>query len=59
MESVSHGYKKGDKILYNANGFAFYVTYLGFSELNYDCFIGETEDGYIDDSWKWDEIVED
>lgn len=57
MNSVNHGYKKGDKLLCNVDGNIFCVTYLGFSELNYDNFIGENEDGDVDDSWKWNEIV--
>lgn len=57
MDSVNHGYKKGDKLLCNVDGNMFYVTYLGFSELNYNHFIGETEDGYVDDAWKWNEVV--
>ena len=57
MDSINHGFKKGNKLLCNVDGNIFYVTYLGYSELDYDCFIGETEDGFVDDTWRWDEVV--
>lgn len=57
MDSVNHGFKRGDRLLYGSDGFFWKVVYLGFSELNYDCFIGESEDGYVDDTWRFDEIV--
>ena len=57
VDSVSHGYKRGDKLLVQCGFGNTVVTYLNYSEVNCDYFICELENGDISDEWKWDEII--
>ena len=54
---LNHGYEKGDKVLYQGGVYAVYVTYLGYSQLDEECFIAEDADGDVSDDWLWSEIV--
>ena len=56
---IDHGHKKGDKLLYHEDGYReFYLTYLGYSNLDDECFIAEDEVGDVSDDWLWDAIIE-
>lgn len=57
---IDHGYKKGDKVLYREDGYRqFFLKYLGYSTLDYKCFIAEDDCGDVSDDWLWEAIVED
>lgn len=58
VDNLSHGHKKGDKLLYNAGTWRIYITFLGYSNLDDACFIGEDLYGDVSDDWLWEEIVE-
>lgn len=56
---LNHGHKKGEKLLYGrTEAMECYVTYLGYSNLDDACFIGEDSYGDVSDDWLWEEIVE-
>ena len=56
MGAMDHGYNKGDMLIVDVGTFSVVVEYLGYSEIDYDNFIGEGEDGCVSDAWKWNEI---
>lgn len=50
--SNDRGWKKGDIVITHDPSYRMQrVKYLADSELDYDCFIGEDEDGNISDDW--------
>ena len=50
--SNDRGWKKGDVVITRDPSYRLQrVTYLADSELDYDCFIGEDENGDVSDDW--------
>lgn len=52
------GWKKGDTVVSDSGAYLYgaRVKYLADSELDYDCFIGEDENGDVSDDWVIDEF---
>ena len=59
MSEGNNKYEKGDKIIYDCGSWTIMVKFLGYSQLDSDCFIGEDETGDVSDDWLLSEIVGD